>query len=146
MDRSSELSCEAGSFSRWYNTHRFLQPQVLRLSFPLLEPWVVWSVLLPSCSSRFVLMHMWDCPVLQALPCGGPLQPGSWLSATPTSLDECFFFKSLVVGLPCSSIFWQFWLFFFFILSWFLSFFWLYKEAEHIYLHLNLGQKFHKCS
>ena len=29
----------------------------------------------------------------------------------PTSLDECFFFNSLVVGLPCSLIFWQFWLF-----------------------------------
>ena len=31
----------------------------------------------------------------------------------PTSLDECFF-NSLVVGLPYSLIFWQFWLFFVF--------------------------------
>ena len=33
-----------------------------------------------------------------------------WLpiSAPPTSLDECFFFNSLVVGLLYSSIFWQF--------------------------------------
>ena len=29
----------------------------------------------------------------------------------PTSLDQCFFFNSLVVGLPYSSIFCQFWLF-----------------------------------
>ena len=32
----------------------------------------------------------------------------------PTGLDECFFFNSLVVGLPYSSIFCQFWLFFVF--------------------------------
>ena len=34
------------------------------------------------------------------------------VSAPPTSLDECFFFNSLSVGLPCSSIFCQFWLLF----------------------------------
>ena len=36
-----------------------------------------------------------------------------WLpvSAPPTSLDECFFFISLVVGFLYSSIFCQFWLF-----------------------------------
>ena len=32
----------------------------------------------------------------------------------PAVLDECFFFKSLVVGLPYSSIFWQFWMYFVF--------------------------------
>ena len=31
---SKELSCEAGSFSWCCNTHRFLQPEVLRLYFP----------------------------------------------------------------------------------------------------------------
>ena len=36
------------------------------------------------------------------------------VSAPPTGLDECFFFISLVVGLPCSLIFCQFWLFFVF--------------------------------
>ena len=36
------------------------------------------------------------------------------ISAPPTGLDECFFFNLLVVGLPYSSIFWQFWLFFVF--------------------------------
>ena len=38
----------------------------------------------------------------------------SWLpvSAPPTGLDECFFFNSLVVGLPYSLIFCQFWLLF----------------------------------
>ena len=36
------------------------------------------------------------------------------VSAPPASLDECFFFNSLVVGLPYSSIFCQFWLVFVF--------------------------------
>ena len=36
------------------------------------------------------------------------------VSAPPTVLDECFFFNSLVVRLPCSLIFCQFWLFFVF--------------------------------
>ena len=34
--------------------------------------------------------------------------------APPTGLCECFFFNSLVVGLPYNSIFCQFWLFFVF--------------------------------
>ena len=34
------------------------------------------------------------------------------ISAPSTHLDEYFFFKSLVVRLPSSSMFWQFWLFF----------------------------------
>ena len=36
------------------------------------------------------------------------------ISTPPTGLDQCFFFNSLVVGLPYSSIFCQFWLFFVF--------------------------------
>ena len=65
----------------------------------------------------------------------------AWLpvSAPPTGLDECFFFISLVVGLPYSLIFCQFWLFFVFKLL--LSFFWLYKEAQCVYLHFHLGKK-----
>ena len=47
-------------------------------------------------------------------------------------------FKSLVVRLPYSSIFWQFWLFFAFKL---VSFFWLCKEEKRIYLCLHLGWK-----
>ena len=58
--------------------------------------------------------------------------------STPlTGLDECFFFISLVVGLPYSLIFCQFWVFFFLIV---LSFFWLCKEAQCVYLRLHLGQ------
>ena len=48
--------------------------------------------------------------VLQLPPCHEFSPP--WLpnSTPPTDLDERFFFNSLVVGLPYSSIFWQFWL------------------------------------
>ena len=59
------------------------------------------------------------------------------VSAPLTSLDECFFFISLVVGLPYSSIFCRFWLFFVFKLL--LSFFWLCEEAQCVYLCLHLG-------
>ena len=44
---SNKLSCEAGNFSRCCNLHSLLPPEVLRLYFPMLEPWVVQSVLLP---------------------------------------------------------------------------------------------------
>ena len=73
--------------------------------------------------------------------------PHSCLSAqlpvsTPsTSLDECFF-NSLVVRVPCSLIFWQFW--FLLFLDWLLSFFWLCKEMKHFYLCLHPGWNSHK--
>ena len=51
---SNELSCEDGSFSCRLNPHRFFQSEVLRLYFPMLEPWVVQSVSLPSFSSQFI--------------------------------------------------------------------------------------------
>ena len=53
-----------------------------------------------------------------------------WLPvpAPPTGLGECFCFISLAVGLPYSSIFCEFGLFFVFKL--FLSFFWLCEEAQ----------------
>ena len=118
----------------------------MRLYFTTLEPWVVQSVWVPSCSSWFMCTQMWDCPLLQLLP-HPVLQPPSFqessppwlpLPVPPTGLNEYFFFNSLVVGLPYSSIFWKFWLFFF--LNLLLSF-WLCEEAKCIYLHLCLGWK-----
>ena len=111
MSLSNGLSCKTGSFSRCHNPHRFLQPAVLRHYFPMLEPWVSWSVSLPSCSSWFICMQMWGHPPHQPLPCHTSYLPWLPISALPTSLNECFF-NSLVVRLPYSSIFWQFWLFF----------------------------------
>ena len=104
---------------------------------------------------------MWGLRVCQPPPCGVcQLQPGLPhstiplgpqasalarvlsiqlpVSAPPTGLEECFFFNSLVVRLPYSSIFCQFWLFFVFKL---LSFSWLCKEAQCVYLCLHLGWK-----
>ena len=109
---SNKLSCEVGSFFRHHNPHRILQPEVLRLSFPMLEPWVVWSVSLPSCSSQFIRTQMWDHPVCQPPSCRAYSLYRLPISTSPTSLNECFFFNSLFVRLPYSSIFWQFSLFF----------------------------------
>ena len=91
----------------------FFQSEVPGLYFPVLEPWVVWSGSLPSCSSWFIHSQMCDHPIppAAALP-ASVLQPPccesspSWLptSFPPTDLDECFFSNSLVVGLPYSTI------------------------------------------
>ena len=76
--------------------------------------------------------------VHQLPPCCKSCPPWLPVSAPPTGLDECFFI-SLVVGLPYSSIFCQFLLFFVFKLL--LSFFWLCEEAQCVYLCLHLGWK-----
>ena len=80
----------------------------------MLEPWVVRSVSLPSCSSRFICTQMWNHPVRQLTPHppGGPSATAlprvlsAWLpsSVPPTGLDECLFFNSLVVGLRYSLV------------------------------------------
>ena len=115
MGLSSELPFEAGSFS-CHNTphHGFSQPEVLRFYFPAMKSWVVWSVSLPSCSFQFTRTQMWDHWVHQLPPCFLSSPPRLPISALATSLDQYLFFNSLVVGLPYSSIFWQFWLFFVF--------------------------------
>ena len=51
-------------------------------------------------------------PTLQLPPCRESSLTRLPVSAPSTGLDECFFFYSLVVRLPYSSIFWQLWLFF----------------------------------
>ena len=107
---SSALSSDTWSYSCCHSPHRFLQPEVLRLYFPVLESWVVLSVSLPSCYSWFTHTHMWDCLVLQPPSCHVSSLPQLPFSAPLTSLDECFLFKSLVFRVSYSSIFWQFWM------------------------------------
>ena len=77
MGPSNRVSCETGSFSSCHNPHRFLHSEVLRLQFHELEPWVVQSVLLPSCSSWLIHMRVWDILVHQLPPCldNCPLHP-----------------------------------------------------------------------
>ena len=95
---------------------------------------------LPATTLCCLLAAAWPAPSHNPPPCW-VRQPQPWhvssllrlpVSTPPTSLDECFFFISLVVGLPYSSIFCQFWLFF--VFKWFLSFFWLCEEAHCVYL------------
>ena len=100
---------------------------------------------LPATTLWGLLVAAWPAPchnppprwVCQPPPCHESSPPWLPVSALPTSLDECFFFISLVVRLPCSLILYQFWLFFVFKLL--LCFFWLCKEAQCVYLHLHLG-------
>ena len=113
MGPGNKLSCETGNISRRHNPNWFLQPEVLRLSFPVLESWVSLSFLLPSCSSQFICMQIWDRPVLQPPPCHMSSPSQLPVSVSPTSLDECFFFNSFGFGLPYNSTFWQFWFFVF---------------------------------
>ena len=110
---SNELFCEAGSFSHHCNPHGFFQSEVL---------WLF------SCTGTLGCAVCLDpqlfLPVYLHTNVGPPTPPAttslgppvttlqSVLSTPPTGLDECFSFNSLVVGLPYSLIFWQFWLFF----------------------------------
>ena len=102
---------------------------------------------LPATTLWGLLAAAWPAPfhnlpphwVRKPLPCCESSPPSLPVSAPPTGLGEYFFFISLVVGLPYSSIFCQFWLFFVFKLL--LSFFWLCEEAQCVYLHVHLGQK-----
>ena len=91
------------------------------------------AAVLPTATQSATLLGLPAATLLRVL--------STWLpvSAPPTGLDECFFFISLVIGLPYSLIFCQFWLFFVFKLL--LSFFWLYEEAQCVYLCLHLGRK-----
>ena len=68
---------------------------------------------LASCSLAHPAPHSaaWQGPPAMVLP--RVLSSKLRISAPPTSLDECVFFNSLVVRLPYSSIFCQFWLFLF---------------------------------
>ena len=90
---------------------------------------------LPATTLWGLLVTAWPAPlhnpppdwVRQPPPCCEFSSPLLLVSAPPTGLHECFFFISLVVRLPCSSIISQFWLFFVFKL---LSFFWLCEEVQ----------------
>ena len=97
-------------------------------------PWGLPAVAWPAPFHNPQPRWVWQPP-----PCCDSSPPWLPISTPPTGLDECVFFISLVVGLPYSSIFCEFWLFFVFKLLF--SFFLLCEEAQCVYLHLHLGQK-----
>ena len=110
----------------------------LRLYFLSPEPSVAWSVSLPSCSSHFICMWMWDHWICQLPPCHESSLPGCpsppllpvWMnvsSLTPWLSDFHTIWFSVSSG--C------------FLFLNFLSFFWLCEEAKCVYLCLHLGQK-----
>ena len=165
MGLSNELSCEAGSFSHClFNPHRCFESELEALfphtgalccavcfvPLPFLLVYLCANVGLqglPATTLCGLQAAAWPAPfhnpppcwVHQLPPCRESSPPPLPISTPPTGLDECFFFISLVVGLPYSSIFFQFWLFFVFKLL--LSFFWLCEEAQCVYLHLHFGLK-----
>ena len=103
---SNELSCEAVFLPLPLQPPRVFSIRVFEALFPL-------GCVVCLAPQLFLLVYLhtktWDCPVRQPPPCRDSSLP---VSTPPTGLDECFFFNSLVVGLPYSSIFCQFWLFF----------------------------------
>ena len=136
MGLSSYLSCEAGSFSHHHN--RFLQPEALRFYFPVTR---TLGCIVCLAAQFFLQAYPHVDVVLPGLPAA---TLPCVLSASAAHLHPCYhldecFFNPLVVGLPYSSIFCQFWLCCF--LNWLLSFFWLYEEVKHIYLCLHLVWK-----
>ena len=94
------------------------------------EPWVAWSILFPivpfSLSACECGIAHWNATALPSLPAAALLpchesSPPDCLSPPECLsppllpvLGECLFFNSLIVGLPYSSIFYQFWLVFVF--------------------------------
>ena len=102
---------------------------------------------LPATTLWGLLAAAWPAPfhnpparwVHQPPPCFESSPPWLPVSAPPIGLGECFCFICLVVRLPYSLIFCQFWLFF--VVKLLLSFFWLSKEAQCVYLCLHLGRK-----
>ena len=130
MGLSSKLSCEGGSFSCCHLNPP--PPRGLRLYFPALDagalgcavclapPPVLPVYLCANVVPWGLPAAAWPSPVhnltprwvRQLLPCHKSSPPPLPVSTPPTGLDERFFFISLVVRLPYSLIFCQFWLFF----------------------------------
>ena len=138
MGLSNKLSCRAGSFSCCCLNPTGVFSLRFEASFPCagaLGCVVYFSpqLFLPESAHECGTTHSTSRDLLRVLSARLPV------SAPPTGLDECVFFNSLVVGLPYSLIFRQFWLVF--VSKLLLSFFWLCEKTQCVYLRLHLGQK-----
>ena len=110
------LSWEFPSFFHHSNLRWFLEPEVMGTYLPGIGTlgWVVWSGAGISHSwgilSNFYPTHVDVGLLLLCLHATSPrLSMLLCISSLPICLDECGFFKSLVVRFPYSSIFWWFW-------------------------------------
>ena len=101
--------------------HWFLQTEVTRIY--LSDTVTLYCAVWPGAGiahsqgtpPNFYPPHMYVRPRVLPLPplCTSlPISTHLHISAPPTHQDECGFFKSLVVGLPYSWIFWWFWVLF----------------------------------
>ena len=125
MGLSNELSCEAAATPK-----DFFQSEVLRFYFPIREPWVAWSVSLPSCSSQFIRMLMWDhpSPPVVLLPdCLSLLLLLVWINVSSLTPWLSDFHTVQFSGSSCC----------FLVLNLLLSLFWLCEEAQCIHLCLH---------
>ena len=115
MGLSNKLSCEVGSFSHCLNPHRFIESDVLSLSFPCTGTLGCAVCIVPH---LYLLVY----PHTNMGPPGPPtttllsilsalsahLCPSYWwMNVSSLTLWLSDFFNSLVV----SSVFWKFWLF-----------------------------------
>ena len=129
-------STPTGVFNQWFEALfpccnsglRGLSPRppaaasLASCSFTHPAPQSATSLGLPAATLWGLLAVAWPVPfhnppphwVRQLPPCRESSLPQLPVSAPPTNLDECYFFISLFVRLPYSSIFCQFWLFFVF--------------------------------
>ena len=151
MSPSNKLSCEAMSFSCCLNPHRFFQSEVLRLYFSCSVTLGCTICLAPQCSSWFTHTQVWYCPLHQPLLV--LTQSSSCCLAVSPVCPSCPSLLLLLVWMNVSSL--TPWLSdfhtvrfsvssgYFLFLNLLLSFLWLCKEAQCIYLHVHLGWNSH---
>ena len=124
----NSLSWVTCSFFHHPNPHWFLLPEVMRLYLPSTGSlgWAVWpgagitySQGIPPdfCPPHVNVGPPLPPPLLLPLPLHATLHSLCPSSTFPTHQDKYGFFKSLIVRLPYSLIFWQFWVYFCFEVS-----------------------------
>ena len=136
MGLSNLYSCDTGSFSCCCNPHRFFSVRGFEALFSRTGALVVGSVSLPSCSSQFIHMQMWDRPLCQL---AGP-PATTWSQSSPPLLPVWMNVSSLTPWLlDFHTVRFSGNSGYFVFLNLLLSFLWLCEEAKYIYLHLHLG-------
>ena len=128
-------SWESWNFFCHSNPHWFLQPEVMGIYLPGVEPWAGWSGLGLGSLTLKVSLPIFICHV-----CVGPPIPHLQVSAPLTHLDDCGFFNFLVVQLhtPQFSDNYEWYLF----CSLFVIFAVGVQGGKLFYLCLHLDQKF----